>query len=331
MNKQDFKDFLEAQKELNKDENFQLFITEMNFNELIQNYSKEVNSVVKNLKSFTGGLHRISEEEIEGIDRNTIKLTLKKSFKDKLEDTFNIYKPSEVAYERAINRFYDNLMPFKENKAEFKDAISWETIYDYACNYPENKVYFISKNHSDFANQLDDGKYVLHSDFDDLEGQIKYFNLINEFLKEIDYLKVHDFSFQEIEHVMESIMQYIERNAAIDQAIEIELNDFFSNSVFYEDFYEGWGTEYFIERINKINIDDFLEVLEHEEYFYIPIICNVTINYAVEMKNPIYEGEEDEEFLQSDMISDDFTLTGVAYYNINSKKVEKLEEVMIEL
>ncbi|MGB5945330.1 PIN domain-containing protein [Paenisporosarcina sp.] len=330
MEKQKFSDFLKVHEELNTDDNFKLFLTEMNLHEVIEHYTKDVNSVIKQLKEFSGRLNKVSNIEIQGFDRKTIKSSLIEDYKTKIEEMFYIHKPTGDVYENAISRFYETKMPFRDNKAEFKDAVVWETVADYANSNPDERIYFISDNHKDFAVEKEDATYVLHNDFDDEDGRIKYFKSINEFLKEIEHLKIHDFSFQEVQEILELIKNYLDTNAQFDDAIDLELHSFFSNNHFSEDFYEGWGTDYVITEVSNVILDENREVLEHEEFFYIPIISEVKIEYAVETKNPVYEGEDDDEFIQSKAKEEEFLLTSLIHFNATTKEVEKIEEVEID-
>lgn len=331
MESQWFRDFLDVQQELNTDENFNIFLTEMNFNEVIKNYRKDLNSALTHMKDFTTKLYKLADIEEEGFDRKTIKSTLIEKFSEEIEDKFYIYKPTLKAYEKAVSRFYSIKMPFRDNKEEFKDAIIWESIYDYAEKFPDEKIYFISNNHKDFAIEQDDGYYSFHKDFDDKNKNIKFFKHINDFLKEIEYLRTHHFSFQEIDDIIKVIEAYLNDDINGNNVVENELYDFFSNNYFDSDFFDGWGTDSNITEFYEIKIDEYREVLEQENYFYIPISSEVNIEYSVENVNPTYEGFADEnEFIQSDSREGDFVFRCLVVFNATTRRVEKIEDVSIE-
>lgn len=331
MESQWFRDFLDVHQELNKDENFNIYLTEMNFHEVIKNYRKDLNSALTHMKDFTTKLYKLADVEEVGFDRKTIKSTLIENFSKEIEDKFYIYKPTLKAYEKAVSRYYSIKMPFRDNKEEFKDAIIWESIYDYAEKFPDEKVYFISNNYKDFAIEQDNGYYLFHSDFDDKNKNIKFFKHINDFLKEIEYLRTHHFSFQEIDDIIKIIEVYLNDDINRNSTVEIELYYIFSNNYFEADYFDGWGTDPIINELCEIKVDEYREILEQENYFYIPISFEANIEYSVQAINPTYEGFADEnEFIQSEPRDGDFVLKCLVVFNATTRRVEKIEDVSIE-
>ncbi|MCM3712013.1 PIN domain-containing protein [Sporosarcina luteola] len=328
MDGQEFTDLFTAHEELNKDENFKLYITEMNLHEIVDNYGKEVSSAMRHIKGFQSKMSRLADIEI-GFDRKETKTKLVDEYKSDLEQLFYVSIPSAEATENAVSRLYNSEMPFRDNKEEFKDAIIWESIYEYAEEHEDEKVYLISENKKDFAEDAGSGQYRLHSDYNDLSGRIKYFKSINDFLKEIEYLKTHLFSFQEEGELVEAIEEFLNNNSSYNSAIEGAMYNFFTNNTFSDDYFEGWGADYYISKIHKVEINTDIDVLESEDYFYIPITFNAEVEYSVEIRNPMYEPGEDE-FLQSPTRSIDLAFNCTAAYEIEKAAVEYVEDVEID-
>jgi len=212
-------------------------------------------------------------------------------------------------------------MPFRDNKKEFKDALIWETIYEYAKLNPDEKVYFVSKNHKDFAVE-DEGKYKLHDHFDNLNDRIKYINGLKDFLVEINHLKVHHFDFNEESEILKLIRTELLQNYIHSPIFDGEMYVFFSNHNF-----DGWGSNY---DIYEFVIPDRSRVLETDDFFYIPISFIADIVYSVETTNPTYEHwSGDAEFIQSEGIEEQFGFECLVKYDPKEKKIIDLEENII--
>ncbi|MCM3743242.1 PIN domain-containing protein [Sporosarcina luteola] len=329
MEGQKFNDLFTTHEKLNTEEQFKLLITEMNLYEVIDNYSKKLKKAFETYGMFQKELGKIVDLDPKNTDYEDGISTLSASYKTNIEWLFYTVTPSLECYKKVFDRYYSKKMPFRENKLEFKDALIWETVYDYAIKCPEELIYFVSTNHNDFAVTDDQGIRRFHEDFDDLYGRIKYLNNLNELLVELRYLSVHHFDFQEADEILANVSTYISNEKETDSAIISSLDSFYSDHHFTEDFYEGWGTDYCLKDIGDIEINLDKEVLESEDYFYIPISFIGTVEYAVEMRNPVYE-PGDEEFIQSNTTEDDLNFNCTAIYNIKEKSVEYLEDVEVD-
>lgn len=325
MDGHEFTSLFDAFKEYREDEVFKLFITEMNLHEILKNYEAELNKAYRHIKSYQGITKKLFNDEDLSINRREWKENHLNNFRDLLFDYFVVYEPSSSdVYNKAVNRLYSKKRPFRDNKEEFKDAIIWETIYDYAVNHPDEKIYFISNNKKEFASSVENGKYQLHPDFDDLNGRIKYFESLTDFLTEIDYLKIYHFEFREQEGILSVILSYLEEFRENDASIDSAMFDFFTNGTFESDYFEGWGTDYYINNIYNLEIDEDENVLEQEDRFIIPIRFVSEIEYKVETKNPVYEPGDEDEFIQSETISEDFQFKCKVVFNAVNNKVEKI-------
>ncbi|KZN97486.1 MULTISPECIES: hypothetical protein [Aeribacillus] len=153
-------------------------------------------------------------------------------------------------------------------------------------------------------------------------GRIKYFETLTDFLTEIDYLKIYHFEFREQEKILSVILDYLEEFRENDASIESAMFDFFTNGTFESDYFEGWGTDYYINNTTDLEIDEDENVLEQEDIFIIPIRFVSEIGYVVETKNPVYEPGDEDEFIQSETIWDDFQVHCKVVFNAINNEVE---------
>lgn len=331
MNGHSFTSLLNSTEQFRENETFKLLITEMNKQELENNYEAELNKTFKDLKSYYEKSKKILLAEEERLNKNEWKRNHFSEFLTKLLSTFEVHVPSDNdVYLNSVNRFYNKLRPFRDNKEEFKDSIIWESIYDYANQNTEEIIYFISSNHKEFAFK-DNETYRLHEDFDDLNGRIKYFETITDFLTEIDYLKIHHFDFREQTEILNIIKGYLEQYRENVSSIDSALYNYFNNNQFSTDYIEGWGTDYYISNIKSIEIDAEMDILENEQEFIIPISIIAEIEYAVETINPIYDNETDDDyFLQSDRITSDFFIQGKVVFKPQENIVEDVIDLKVQ-
>ncbi|WP_017435126.1 PIN domain-containing protein [Saccharococcus caldoxylosilyticus] len=328
MNSYEFERLFDAYEEYSERETFKLMITEMTKHEIIKNYEKKLNEAYNSLNEYFQKAKKILLESESIPTKREWKTKHLDLYESNLLDRFEVYIPDDDVYSKATKRYYEKKYPFRDNKEEFKDAIIWETIYDYANNFSDEMIYFISENHKDYAIKDDEGNYKLHPHFDDMNGRIKYFQNLKDFLKEIEYLKIYHFDFREKEEILSIVEDYLQNYANSDDAIDMEMYRYFSNGVFQSDFIEGWGTDYYISEIYEVNIDTDEDVLEDNGYFIIPIIFEAEIEYAVETKNPLYEPGDDE-FIQSETISEDFVIKCNVVFDAVGNQVERLTDVEI--
>ncbi|QUW22475.1 DUF4935 domain-containing protein [Sporosarcina sp. Marseille-Q4063] len=325
-----FVDFFRAHEELNNDEKFKLILTEMNYYEIISNFKRELNKSLTKYSSFKNEILKLTELDFD-TNIKELKTKIIKNYEQEIKALFYIKSPTEKAASNVFNRFYHQKMPFRDNKSEFKDALIWETVYEYAINNQDEKIYFISNNHKDFAPRNGEKAYVLHEHFDSLNNRIKYINGISDFLIEINHLKIHHFDFNEEEEVLSTISQDLRDNYFYSPVFEGEMYDFFSNNDFSYEFFEGWGTDYTAFGIYDIEITDSSQVLETEDFFYLPIRFIAEIEYSVEYRNPAYEKMTgDEEFLQSGSNLGSFYIKCLVKYDPENKKVVEVEGLEID-
>lgn len=329
MTGQSFEELFNAFDELSNGENFNLILTEMNQHEILDNFKRRLNKPFKALSNFKSELIKLTETEKE-FNPEELKAKIIKDYEAKLNDLFHIESSSKDAESNAFKRFYQQEMPFRDNKDEFKDALIWETVYEYAILNPDEKVYFVSNNHKDFAVENEEGEYKLHDHFDSLNDRIKYINGLNDFLVEIDYLKVHHFDFNEESEILENLRLELVQTYIQSSIFNGEMHDFFSNHSFSSDYFEGWGSDYSIYDIYELEIPDRNHVLETDNFIYIPISFIADIIYSVETKKPVYEQwAGDAEFIQSDGIEEQFQFECLVKYDPEEKKIIDIEEVNI--
>lgn len=321
-----FEELFNVYEELSDGENFKLIITEMNYHEILEHFKSELNKAFKKYSTFRSELMRLAD--VEDNSQKQFKENIINDFETRINDLFSIKSSSKDSTFSAFERFYQRRMPFRDNKHEFKDALIWETVYEYAKFNPDEKIYFVSKNHKDFAIETEKGEYELHNHLDSLNGRIKYILGINEFLIEIDHLKIHHFDFNEESEVLENIrldllLQYIH-----NPLFYVEMHDFFSNHTFMSDYFEGWGSDYSIMDIYELEIPDRDHVLETNDIFLIPVHFIAEIVYSVEINNPVYEQwAGDEEFIQSESTEEQFGFECLVKYDPKEKKIIDIEEI----
>ncbi|PKG23916.1 PIN domain-containing protein [Niallia nealsonii] len=326
-----FTSLLNATKQFRENETCKLLITEMNKQEVENNYASELNKAFKDLKNYYEKSRKLLLVEAPRLNKNEWKENNISEFLTKLLSIFDVHVPSEnEVYLNSINRFYNKKRPFRDNKEEFKDSIIWESIYDYAVQNIEENIYFISSNYKEFAIKENES-FRLHEDFDDLNGRIKYFETITDFLTEIDYLKVHHFDFREEKEIISVITEHLKDNRENDiSSLDSALFNFFNNRQFSSEYIEGWGVDYYISSFKNVCIIDEMDILENEQEFIIPVAIIAEIEYAVETINPVYDNEIDDDFfIQSERIANDFFIDCEVVYNPQSNTVESINNAKV--
>lgn len=324
-----FEELFNVYKELSNGENFNLIITEMNYYEVSEHFKTQLNKAFKTYSIFRNDLIKLTEI-IDEINPRELKTKITEEYEAKIKDLFLIESSSKEAKSNVFNRYYNKEMPFRDNKKEFKDALIWETIYEYAKSNPDEKVYFVSKNHKDFAVENVAGRHELHHHFDSLNDRIKYINGLNDFLVEINHLKVHHFDFSEESEILEFLRIELSDKYIHSPIFDGEMHDFFSNHNFSTEYFEGWGSDYNIRDIYELVIPDRSRVLETDEFFYIPISFIADIQYSVEINNPVYEEfAGDVEFIQSGSTEEQFAFECLVKYDPKEKEILDIEEINI--
>lgn len=326
MSGQKFTDLFNAQKEF--EENFSLMLTEMNYEEVVRHFKKNLGIAINTAKEGNTSLSKLSNT-IEKHNYKELKEQLITEFNNKINEIFIIHVPeNDDAYKKAVIRFYENKMPFRDNKQEFKDSIIWETIYDYAQMNPDETIYFISDNFKDFSNREEEN-LKFHSDFDDLDGKIIYKRSINDFLEEIEYLKIHHFEFRQKDELLGNIEDTLLFLLDGDAEVSGNLIDWFGNRTFRSEYFEGWGVDPYLTNIKSINFDEDAKVYGADNYFYIPILVEATVHFNVETRNPVYERGDDDEFLSSESLVRTILCSLVVHYNIKEETIDNMDEFEI--
>lgn len=325
---QKFSDLFMAQYEFGED-SIKLMLTKMNYEEISRHFNSELNSASKMFNGSVSKFDKISKlYKFPNIVE--IKTKIREHFDNELKGNFDIYNPTNnLVYERAIQRYYEKKMPFRENKQEFKDAIIWETIYDYALNNGHERVYIISDNYKDYSNS-DMENLRLHQDFDDLDGRIIYKRSINDLLEEIDYLKLNYFEYMGEENknaILSNINIYLEEYLGDNPNLDYELDDWFSNFNFMSEYFEGWGSNPYVEKLEDVKFNEIETVYEKDDYFYIPIEFDALISFNVETRNPVYERGDDDEFLISESMTRSVRFTATIHYDKVNNVTDKIVEI----
>ncbi|MEY8742773.1 PIN domain-containing protein [Bacillales bacterium AN1005] len=118
-----------------------------------------------------------------------------------------------------IHRSVNRIMPFKEVKSEFRDAVTWLTYKDYIEKNQLNDCYFISNNVTDF---FDNDKVKLHPDLIKDNVDIKPFINFNKLKESDDRIKRY---IEEKERRLEELEEYIKRNNINEQYVNLIIEE----------------------------------------------------------------------------------------------------------
>lgn len=96
-------------------EDCELLITQMNFNEILERYYKNVDELFKQINKINQDLFRISNTEIT-IYSNVEIEAIKSDFLTLLTSKFQCIDPSHSASNQVFYRYYHKLKPLDGNK-----------------------------------------------------------------------------------------------------------------------------------------------------------------------------------------------------------------------
>lgn len=324
MDSNKFNDLIEFSESL--ENNCTLCITEMNLNELREHFESRIDEVFQKISSLNNDLSRITEIETE-INCTISKEEIVDNFYNKLTSTFQIIYPSNKATKRVFDRYYRKLQPFKNNKREFKDALIWETIYEYAKTNMDTQIFFVSENHQDFGINKDD-EIVLHDDFPNENGRIIYLNNFDKLLEKLEIIRpLYGLLNNEI---INNIYQYFKDYYNVEEILIEQIEDFLLNHTFSGDYFEGWGTDLTHIKINECSIIED-EVFESDDFLYIPIDLEINVTFSIETVNPLYEpGDDFDEFLTEPDWNCDLLVHLIMSYDIKENTISGFEDISID-
>ncbi|MFB3945541.1 PIN domain-containing protein [Aeromonas veronii bv. sobria] len=163
-----------------------ILISNVVMDEVINNNRNKIKTTFEKIKSQlktineTSGLQQLSVTEIniEQLDRD---LTRRFSELSSMGSITLVPYQNELLPE-LVNRALKKIMPFKENKEEFRDAVIWLSIVNYLKENEYEKAFFISNNSSDFC---DPKTGTIHQDLvNDHDSIILYKNIKDFFIEE---------------------------------------------------------------------------------------------------------------------------------------------------
>ena len=329
MNGRDFEELFKMIDEYSLEKEYLLCLTEMNLYEIMKNYEHDIRKAFNQYKDFQREINRLVEDADEfDIANRENRRRLIQEFKNKVLKNFEIIIPTGNSLKRSIDRMYQQIRPFKENKEEIKDSIIWETIEEYAEDNSDSYVFFISNNHRDFAQEDSEKSYVLHEDFDDKEGRIKYYKNIRSFLTHgVDYLETHVFEHQDIDEIILELENLIDLD--IPERLHSKIESYFYNNEFEADYFSGWGIDPTISSIIDVKQNEYNDVISTDENFIIPCVVELELEYSVETKSPFYERGDEDEYITSEPQFKELIIEFDVIYNKEKKKILDIESVDI--
>lgn len=301
-----------------------LCITEMNRHEINTHFENKVNDIFNSINKLQRDIHRTTTLNTE-ITTNNQQKDIKEEFQGNLSQNFIVIYPSAEASVRVFERYYNNLKPFENTKKEFKDALIWETIHEYAIEHPEHQIYFVTENINDFGYEIN-GTIQLHNDFNNENGRILLKVSLDDLLETLEVIRPKYGLINQ--SIINSIDLYLEDGYSIEDLLLEPVQNFLFHEDFEGDYISGWGTDPSDFRINsyELNLD---EIYESDNYLYIPIQMEVSLNFSVETLNPVYEPGEDEYISEGDM-SCDLLVSFIISYDLGEEKLSSTDDLAIQ-
>ncbi|MCM3028537.1 PIN domain-containing protein [Bacillus safensis] len=297
-----------------------LCITKFNYHEILKKYRDEIRPLVKKVKSTKNDLIKLEASEV--IDFENLKASnLSRQYQNFLDDLIeenNIkiidYPSSKDITEKISSKYFNNIKPFDENKVSFQDAIIWESLVEY-CNdtNPEN-IAFISTNHKDFANK---GKNDIHEDIALDVQNLSYYNSLSAFIEsEEENLKEYfndNYEYDE-QWLEEELELYFEQNDQLQNTVD----DMLLSTEFEGDYFNGWGTDGYIENYS-INLNEVSLDID-ENLMLISFDIDINVSFSIETVDPTYERGDDGDGMLSESSSTDILIQSNITYFLEEKK-----------
>jgi len=189
------------------------------------------------------------------------------------------HKPEYL--DELVRRVVGRIKPISEKGEEFRDALVWLIILDFAGKTKEKKIVFVSTDKTDFADETGDLHPVLTKDATEKGVEVSFFNSLAGFNREqatkveyinIDWLK----SKYESLNIEEKLLRWIERSA-MDKVFDIveskesglkpenisiehavfEIDDFYiyemTDGSFYVEVYNGGDLDIYVEGVREFD------------------------------------------------------------------------------
>lgn len=207
---------------------------------------------------------------------------------------------------------------------KFKDALIWETIHEYALNHTNTTVYFVSENHTDFA-ELRGDEYYFRSDYCTGNDRIKYKRTLDDLLEAIEVIRPY---YGLLNHnIISKINSTLEDGYAVEDLFLEDISNLLLNDNFEGDYFSGWGTEPNINTFNhEINAGD---VFTSDSFIYIPVIMEINIEFSIETLIPIYEEGEEQHVSESGWNSN-LLINLIIVYDIESDEISGYEDITVD-
>ncbi|MGV4321546.1 PIN domain-containing protein [Bacillus sp. FSL K6-1012] len=297
-----------------------LCITKFNYYEILKKYRDEIRPLVKKVKSTKSDLIKLGASGIIDFESfKADKITEKyKDFLDKTIEENNIiiidYPTSQDITEKISIKYFNNIKPFDENKVSFQDAIIWESIIEYCDDNEPDNIAFISNNHKDFANKHQNS---LHEDLAADVQNFSYYNSLSAFLEsEEDNLR--DYYIDNFEYdkqlLEDELTQFFERNDYLQNTVD----DMLINSEFEGEYFNGWGTDGYIEDYSITLSEVSLDI--EENAMLVSFYIEVDVSFSIETVDPTYEKGDSGDGMISESSSTNICIQSNITYLLDDKE-----------
>lgn len=274
---------------LSKNDPFELCITEFTFNEIVKKYRDELRPSIKAIRSQKSKLAMLKADEVINFENiNANKLTeIYREELYKIVDEYSIkiieYPSGDQVVKKISEKYFKRKKPFDENKNSFQDAIMWESIVEYCSREDFDTVVFISNNHKDFANN---DKADIHEDIENDIYDLLYYHSIPEFLEnEIDNLTDYFTDYYAFEE--KELIEKMEFHFDFKDDLRDTVDYMLMNNNFVGEYFEGWGTEGQIEKMDFTIVEKTLDI--EEKSLLISCYAHLSVDFSIEIVNSSYE------------------------------------------
>lgn len=152
--------------ELSNLEVLRILISDVVLKEVIRNSKKEFDLHFKSIKEGVSGIAKLTEgfdhSFIDKLPNDCERKIIERFSSLEKEGLIDIVKPKDEILSELIDRAVDKIKPFSEKKEEFRDGVIWLSCIQFALSEKFERIYFISKNISDFCEKR--GSKTLHRD-----------------------------------------------------------------------------------------------------------------------------------------------------------------------
>lgn len=203
-----------------------VLISEVVVEEVVNNNRNKIKTTLEKVKGQIKTINDVSGTQsvvLTGIDIEKIEVELRERIEDLVQKGAIVKVPyKNDLLPELMNRALHKIMPFKENKEEFRDSVIWLSIVDYLKEGKFDKAFFISNNSSDYS---DPKTGLLHKD------------LLNDFPNTKLYKNVKEFFSGEKEEI-NKLIPYEISTELISWASENQKDESEIYSIIRENFFD---------------------------------------------------------------------------------------------